>query len=180
MIKNKPHKVSSDLDHGSTEEFYSYYASESVSDATMHRLINIRETVLRVLGTKTQNELKIADIGCGAGTLSRLWSDLGYNVSGIDINKPLIDLAKSRAKENNQVIDYSIGSATNLPWESGAMDVCLVPELLEHVKEWRECLDEFARILSSGGVLYLSTTNKLRSEERRVGKECRSRWWPDH
>src|SRR5262249_58555412 len=21
---------------------------------------------------------------------------------------------------------------------------------------------------------------KVRSEERRVGKECRSRWWPDH
>src|SRR5207253_7359515 len=23
-------------------------------------------------------------------------------------------------------------------------------------------------------------TVKARSEERRVGKECRSRWWPDH
>src|SRR5438128_7831308 len=22
--------------------------------------------------------------------------------------------------------------------------------------------------------------NERRSEERRVGKECRSRWWPDH
>src|SRR4051812_50021806 len=22
--------------------------------------------------------------------------------------------------------------------------------------------------------------SRLRSEERRVGKECRSRWWPDH
>ena len=22
--------------------------------------------------------------------------------------------------------------------------------------------------------------NRYRSEERRVGKECRSRWWPDH
>ena len=24
------------------------------------------------------------------------------------------------------------------------------------------------------------TINVARSEERRVGKECRSRWWPDH
>src|SRR5687768_18149916 len=23
-------------------------------------------------------------------------------------------------------------------------------------------------------------TDRRRSEERRVGKECRSRWWPDH
>src|SRR5690348_17762231 len=26
----------------------------------------------------------------------------------------------------------------------------------------------------------LTTEQRWRSEERRVGKECRSRWWPDH
>ena len=30
------------------------------------------------------------------------------------------------------------------------------------------------------GVLLKSTPNQLRSEERRVGKECRSRWSPYH
>src|SRR5690348_18338860 len=29
-----------------------------------------------------------------------------------------------------------------------------------------------------GTVLHSSRTNPSRSEERRVGKECRSRWWP--
>jgi 2-polyprenyl-6-hydroxyphenyl methylase/3-demethylubiquinone-9 3-methyltransferase len=41
------------------------------------------------------------------------------------------------------------------------MNVCLVPELLEHVVEWTECLGEFARILKPGGILFLTTTNKL-------------------
>jgi 2-polyprenyl-6-hydroxyphenyl methylase/3-demethylubiquinone-9 3-methyltransferase len=41
------------------------------------------------------------------------------------------------------------------------MDVCLVPELLEHVAPWRACLHEFVRILRPGGVLFLTTTNKL-------------------
>src|SRR5688572_33369657 len=27
---------------------------------------------------------------------------------------------------------------------------------------------------------FIGQTEDLRSEERRVGKECRSRWWPDH
>ena len=31
-----------------------------------------------------------------------------------------------------------------------------------------------------GNLTTLETTNKNRSEERRVGKECRSRWSPYH
>ncbi len=41
------------------------------------------------------------------------------------------------------------------------MDLCLMPELLEHVADWRRCLDEAVRILKPGGVLYLSTSNIL-------------------
>src|SRR5207249_7651153 len=29
-------------------------------------------------------------------------------------------------------------------------------------------------------VAFLGNINSIRSEERRVGKECRSRWWPKH
>jgi 2-polyprenyl-6-hydroxyphenyl methylase/3-demethylubiquinone-9 3-methyltransferase len=46
-------------------------------------------------------------------------------------------------------------------WPNRSMDVCLVPELLEHVREWRECLADFARVLRPGGVLVLTTNNKL-------------------
>src|SRR5438309_9439531 len=35
----------------------------------------------------------------------------------------------------------------------------------------KEKIEDAARLQSNGCV---------RSEERRVGKECRSRWWPDH
>jgi SAM-dependent methyltransferase len=41
------------------------------------------------------------------------------------------------------------------------MDVCVLPELLEHVAEWRLCLNECARILRPSGILYITTSNKL-------------------
>src|SRR5690554_2333388 len=45
-------------------------------------------------------------------------------------------------------------------------------------------LDRLQRVLRTGGQESAARSEKRadrrRSEERRVGKECRSRWWPDH
>ena len=41
------------------------------------------------------------------------------------------------------------------------MNVCLLPELLEHVVDWQTCVDEAVRVLKPDGLLYLSTTNRL-------------------
>src|SRR5438309_11261334 len=42
-------------------------------------------------------------------------------------------------------------------------------------RAWSPHVFFFAGNLRDGGTLYA----RMRSEERRVGKECRSRWWPD-
>src|SRR2546426_11354965 len=44
----------------------------------------------------------------------------------------------------------------------------------------REAFDEVEEIADGLGPLYNAQACRERSEERRVGKECRSRWSPDH
>jgi 2-polyprenyl-3-methyl-5-hydroxy-6-metoxy-1,4-benzoquinol methylase len=152
----------STLDHSSHERFYDYYAEASQSQQTLQRFSSIRDMILRILKPNDAAQiLEVADIGCGAGTQSMMWAALGHHVHGLDINEPLVALAKHRAVEAGYEIDFRVGSATRLPWPSSSVNVCLVPELLEHVVEWRECLSEFARILAPEGILFLTTTNKL-------------------
>ncbi len=149
-------------DHSSHDHFFQYYAEQSLAESTFKRFLNMREKILKLIGPqKSQLHLKVADIGCGAGTQSFLWAELGHEVFGIDINQPLIDLAHERSTRIAVDVTFCVGSATDLPWPDESMDVCLVPELLEHIVDWRRCLDEFIRILKPGGVLYISTTNKL-------------------
>lgn len=165
-------------DHGSHQGFYDYYANESESEATRQRFSGIQAAVLRVAAKMHMDgPFDVADIGCGAGTQARLWAELGHRVFGLDVNEPLIQLARRRNDEMGLEIKFEVGSATALPWGDRTMDVCLLPELLEHVADWQSCLSEAARILRFGGLLYVSTTNVLCPRQQEFNLPLYS-WYP--
>lgn len=152
-----------DWDHSSHENFFEYYANASQSQPTLERFISIRSAILRVIKDTplASRPLVVADIGCGAGTQCMLWAEMGHSVRGLDVNEPLLQLARERAAASNYTVDFRTGSATQLPWADKSIDVCLMQELLEHVSEWEQCLNECVRVLKSGGILFLTTSNKL-------------------
>lgn len=150
------------IDTSSRDEFFDYYAEASLSQATMDRYQSIQDVILRTLGPLPAGKvLEVADIGCGAGSQAFLWVDKGHRVRGLDVNERLIELARRRAAEKKQDISFTTGTAADLPWPDASVDVCILPELLEHVPEWQACLSEAVRIMRPGGVLFLTTTNWL-------------------
>ena len=167
------------IDHSSHREFLEYYATESQSQRTRDRFSALRDIVLRVVKNRRGNVpmLEVLDVGCGAGALSLLWADAGHRVHGLDVNEPLLSLARERAEREGKSIEFKLGSATQLPWSDRSMDVCMVPELLEHVAEWQTCLREFVRILRPGGVLLLTTSNKLCPVQQEFNLPLYS-WYP--
>jgi ubiquinone/menaquinone biosynthesis C-methylase UbiE len=155
---NTPDKT---WDHSTHENFYDYYAGESASEEALGRMRRVRDHILRMMGSRRPGVLEVADIGCGAGTQSRVWAEAGQKVHALDINEPLVELGRKRAAEAGYDIEFRVGSATELPWADGSMDVCIALELLEHVSDWQSCIREFTRILRPGGALFFTTTNRL-------------------
>jgi 2-polyprenyl-6-hydroxyphenyl methylase/3-demethylubiquinone-9 3-methyltransferase len=150
--------------HSSRQEFVDYYAAASVSPQTLDRFAVVRDKATRLWeehNGRAAGRLSVVDIGCGAGTSSRLWAERGHDVCGLDVNAKLIGIARERAAAERQDIRFDVGSATALPYEAESFDICVLPELLEHVADWEPCLKEAVRVLRPGGVLYLSTTNTL-------------------
>lgn len=164
MANSTPTSSSSaEWDHSTSANFLEYYARQSLSPQTLERFSRVRDKALALLAEANGHTqtLEVVDIGCGAGTQCRLWAQSGHRVHGIDVNQALIEVARQRAQEEQLAITFDVGSATELPYDDGSMDVCLLPELLEHVADWQSCLNEAVRVLKPGGLLYLSTTNWL-------------------
>lgn len=164
---------------GSADPFVDYYTRESLSDSTALRFASTRDAIMRVrqrFGLPCES-LDVADIGCGAGTQCIIWARDGHRVRGVDINEGLIALARQRAQEAGVNVTFDAASAVKLPWPDAFADVCLLPEVLEHVAEWRPCLSEAVRVLKPNGVLYLSTTNRLCPRQQEFDLPFYS-WYP--
>jgi 2-polyprenyl-6-hydroxyphenyl methylase/3-demethylubiquinone-9 3-methyltransferase len=162
----------------SQDPFVSYYEKQSESSNTTAQFRAQKDGLLRILGRDGRAVgVRIADIGCGAGTFSRIWAADGAIVSGIDVNPALVEIARRRAKSDGLTIDFRTGSAETLPWPDRSFDLVMMPELLEHVTQWRQCLSQAARVLDSGGLLYLSTTNRLCPKQEEFSLPLYS-WYP--
>ncbi|MBK1692155.1 class I SAM-dependent methyltransferase [Ectothiorhodospira mobilis] len=142
------------------QAFVDYYARQSLSAAAFDRSRRLRDKLLRFAPAR-EGPLHVADIGSNAGTQARVWAELGHRVYGVEINADLVRIAQERMAGEGLPVWFHLGSATALPFRDASMDVCIAPELLEHVPPWETCLDEFVRVLRPGGVLFLSTTNRL-------------------
>jgi ubiquinone/menaquinone biosynthesis C-methylase UbiE len=159
--------------------FVSAYEAKSLSPATMARFSAVHDKIMALARRhgRAERSLDVLDIGCGAGTQCRLWAIQGHRVTGIDVSAPLIGLAARRAREEGLSIGFDVGSATVLPYADASQDVCLLPQLLEHVPDWQACLREAARVLRGGGLLYLSTSNLLCPRQSEFNLPLYS-WYP--
>jgi ubiquinone/menaquinone biosynthesis C-methylase UbiE len=157
-----PTEPLNNLDTETHEDFFKYYAQQSLTPQALARFRNTAEILLRLLAADgRQGPFDVVDIGCGAGAQAQIWLEQGHRYAGIDINRPLIELAAQRARERGLAARFEVGTATTLPLADASQDISLLPFILEHVQDWQACVDEALRVLRPGGYVFIGTTNKL-------------------
>ena len=103
---------------------------------------------------------KILDIGCGLGREAFALSDMGYDVTGIDISKEVIAQVKKLAAEKGYGIPFYEYDGKILPFPDESFDVVLIWAqtfgLLYGDEYKQECLAEWKRVVKSGGLVSFS------------------------
>jgi len=98
---------------------------------------------------------RVLDVGCGDGNWSFIVSRFCKKVYGIDMNPKAHQIA--RKKEN---INYLIANGERIPFKNNSFDFIICTEVLEHIKDEKNIINEFKRILNYGGLIFISTPNK--------------------
>jgi SAM-dependent methyltransferase len=108
---------------------------------------------------------RVLDAGCGAGYGSAELADAAERVTGIDIAQAAVDYARAHYALPN--LTFEPASCTQLPYADGAFDLVVAFEVIEHLENWRDFLQEVRRVLAPAGQLIVSTPNRLYYTESR-------------
>ncbi len=109
--------------------------------------------------------IKILDIGCGTGRHSRELAKRGYNVTGIDLSKSLLNRAREIALKEGLNIDFQIQDARKLKFADEFDLVIMLCEggfsLMETDEMNYQILQNATRALKENGRFIFTTLNGL-------------------
>lgn len=97
--------------------------------------------------------LRVLDVGCGAGFFSVLLAKEGYQVTGVDLTPDMIENARILAAEEKTACDFLVMDAENLSFADESFDVVISRNLTWTLPDVKSAYREWVRVLKKGGVL---------------------------
>jgi 2-polyprenyl-6-hydroxyphenyl methylase/3-demethylubiquinone-9 3-methyltransferase len=103
----------------------------------------------------------VIDVGCGGGLLTEGMAARGAQVTGIDMGKAPLGVARLHQHESGLEIDYQQATAEQMAAEqAGSFDTVTCMEMLEHVPDPATSIAACARLIKDDGRVFLSTINR--------------------
>ncbi|MFA6006390.1 MAG: class I SAM-dependent methyltransferase [Candidatus Paceibacterota bacterium] len=134
-----------------------------------------REIVVQLIRKHSVNSDRrtILDIGCGTGALLQALEPFG-SVIGVDPSEQAINFCKKRGIKN-----LFLESCAHLSFSDNTFDVVLALDVLEHIDDVHQALQELLRVTKQGGTVIIfvpafeflwSVTDVLSEHKRRYTK----------
>ena len=105
---------------------------------------------------------RVLDAGCGGGGMPLSLAEEARSVVGIDPVERFPDAGVRLGRERGvRNLHFAVADGMALPFRNGSFDLVLSHAVIEHVRDAPRYLRECARVLTSGGHVYLSTAPYL-------------------
>lgn len=157
--KNCHHKFQQDYDKEYIDEYYSYYKdyiNKSRKDIFSNENIISYKKIFRVFENhinKYNLEKSILDVGSGYGELVNYASENKWKAIGIELSKDALKIA------NKYHINIKNLSIDDNYFKNKKYSIITLTEVIEHVDEPNKLILDISNLLSSNGMLYITTPN---------------------
>lgn len=139
---------------------FNRWAEEGRGEEMERHHVPITEPVFRMMQLKPGE--RALDLGCGAGWATRMLARLVATekgrkdgaVVGLDISDEMIRRAQQNSREFSN-IQYIVGAADKIPWESNFFDKVLSVESFYYYPDQDRALDELCRVMAPHGKLFI-------------------------
>jgi ubiquinone/menaquinone biosynthesis C-methylase UbiE len=117
-------------------------------------------TVLRLAqGEASKNDGYVADLGCGFGVLVALLGRI-FDAHLVGIDRYPTDILKiaeeiSHALATGKSPSFVRGDLSHLAFQSDVFQLCFCLDVLEHVPNVEDCLEEIRRVMKTSGSLFI-------------------------
>lgn len=107
----------------------------------------------------------VLSVGSGWGGFGIAVAELGIKSYMVEPDDERREISIDRAKMKGVKCEITNACAENLPYPNEMFDVIDCTSVLEHVQDPKKAIAEMMRVLKSGGILHLQTTNNLYPSE---------------
>jgi len=104
---------------------------------------------------------QVIDVGCGGGILSEAMAASGAVVTGIDISRSALSVARNHAETSGLAIEYHQSTVEEMAENAaGRFDLVTCMELLEHVPDPGAIVRACGTLAREGGAAVFATLNR--------------------
>ncbi len=124
----------------------SWYARITLKDLTRHKLM--AEQVVR----KIPQQASVLEIAPGPGYFCIELAKLGkYQITGLDISKSFVEIARKNAAEAGVSVNFKVGNASEMPFEDQSFDLTFCQAAFKNFAEPVKAISEMYRVLRPHG-----------------------------
>ena len=135
------------------EEILNHYNNYPIGYGADSTITTIRINEVLDGFEKFRKNNKMLDVGCGPGLFLIEAKKRGWEVYGTEFTDKQLVYLKDKG------INTLKGKLTNNSFEDGLFDVIISSEVIEHINNPVEEMQQFHRLLRKGGVVYITTPN---------------------
>ena len=108
---------------------------------------------------ETIRDKRVLDYGCGYGGRTAWFGKFARSVEGIEVRPKLVETSRAFVDELNiSNVNFRVSEQTTIPYPDNEFDTAFSFDVLEHVADPRETLDELTRVVKPGGQVILIFT----------------------